>query len=94
MAATGGARPGAGRPKGSLSRRSKEQIEKAEKGLTPLEYMLSIMRDIKQPQLRREAMATAAAPYCHHRLATHQFQGDPGAPVYFIIKNKPPKGEK
>jgi len=36
---------------------------------TPLEYMLAVMNDPTVPEERRDRMATAAAPYCHPRLA-------------------------
>ena len=38
-------------------------------GLTPLEYMLTVMRDKTQEYARRDEMAKAAAPYVHARLA-------------------------
>jgi hypothetical protein len=38
-------------------------------GLTPLEYMLAVMRDPDADQVRRDRMAMAAAPYCHPRMA-------------------------
>jgi len=38
-------------------------------GLTPLEYMLAVMRDPGAEQVRRDRMAMAAAPYCHPRMA-------------------------
>ena len=43
--ARGGARPGAGRKAGSVTRRTREIAEAALEGLTPLEYLLSVMRD-------------------------------------------------
>lgn len=95
MSNRGGTRPGAGRKKGVPNKDRRAVIAKAKAGgIMPLQYMLNVMRDTKQPDARRDAMASAAAPYTHHRLATHQFQGDPGAPIYFIIKNRPPKHEK
>ena len=38
------------------------------KGMLPLDYMLSVIRDPNATQLRRDKMAIAAAPYCHARL--------------------------
>jgi hypothetical protein len=35
--------------------------------LMPIDYMLSVIRDPKATQLRRDRMAIAAAPYCHPR---------------------------
>ena len=71
----GGYRPGAGRPKGSrtLSNRAKvigpgpadlETIAR-KAGLTPLEYMLAVMRDERQDLHVRLRMAAAAAPFVH-----------------------------
>lgn len=37
-------------------------------GLTPLDYMLAIMRDETQPLALRVQAAVAAAPYLHRRL--------------------------
>ena len=38
-------------------------------GLTPLEYMLAVIRDPAIDAARRDRLAIAAAPYCHARLA-------------------------
>jgi hypothetical protein len=48
----------------------------AASGLTPLDYMLSVMRDEKVEAHRRDEMAKAAAPYVHPRIAPAQ----PGHP--------------
>jgi len=62
----GGRRPGAGRKPGSLTRRTREIAEQAaEDGITPLEYMLAVMRDPNEPPERQDDMAKAAAPYVH-----------------------------
>ena len=72
--ARGGKREGAGRPKGSgISPKKAAQIEAAmivaAEGMTPLEYMLNVMRTSDDPK-RKDAMACAAAPYIHPRLAS------------------------
>lgn len=36
--------------------------------MEPLEYMLKVMRDPREPMERRVAMARAALPYCHKKL--------------------------
>lgn len=60
----GGFRPGAGRPrKGQRLREIRAAAGKA--GVTPLAYMLAIMRDENADPLLRDRMAIAAAPYCH-----------------------------
>jgi hypothetical protein len=65
----GGARPGAGRPRGSKNKRRPAQQQAAASGQQlPLEYMLQIMNDRRQPSARRDKMAIACAPYLHARL--------------------------
>jgi hypothetical protein len=67
--ARGGTRAGAGRPKGAHNKRTIAQAEAvAASGLTPLDFMLSILRDEKQTQEERMEAAKNAAPYCHARL--------------------------
>jgi hypothetical protein len=62
----GGARPGAGRPRSQPA----YVLPLAEAaGLSPLEYMLSVIRDPKAETSRRDRLAMAAAPYCHPRIA-------------------------
>ena len=59
-----------GRPKGARNRRTRALIEAAEaSGETPLQYMLRVMRDRSADAKRRDAMATAAAPFLHAKLA-------------------------
>jgi hypothetical protein len=78
----GGARPGSGRKKGSVTRRTREIANACiESGLTPLEYMLQIMRDIRQQQPDRLRAAESAAPYIHPKLAAIQHSGDKDNPV-------------
>ena len=87
----GGARKGAGRKPGSATKRTREIADKAaESGLTPLEYMLEVMRrpsdhEDEKIQLAREAMrfeaAKAAAPYVHPRLAAIEHTGEDGGPM-------------
>lgn len=70
MAKIGGARPGAGRPRGSVSKRSVELLAGATaSGITPVEYMLQILRDEAADPARREWAAEKAAPYLHPRPA-------------------------
>ena len=47
----------------------------AAEGIMPLEYMLLVMRDDKQPDSRRDAMAQSAAPYLHPRLSATTVYG-------------------
>ena len=62
-------------------KRSVEEIQAAEKkameqGLTPLEFLLAVMRNANEYafEARMEA-AKAAAPYCHPRLASIEAKG-------------------
>lgn len=85
--ANGGKRPGAGRPKGATTRKTREIAEAAaKKGLTPLEYFLKLLYDEKQPQEVRFAAAKEAAPFIHPKLAAVQHSGDQDNPVGFIFK--------
>ena len=68
----GGARKGAGRKHGALTRRTREIAERASaEGITPLEVMLRVMRaHLESGELdKAAAVAKDAAPYCHPRLA-------------------------
>ncbi|WP_425419620.1 hypothetical protein [Oricola indica] len=70
MAKQGGARPGAGRKKGSPNVKSAEVIASAmEAGITPVEYMLGIMRDETKDAKDRAWAAEKAAPFVHPRPA-------------------------
>ena len=70
MAKRGGSRPNAGRPKGSRNKRSIEAEENIRKnGVTPLEYLVSIYQDEKQPERMRLEAARSAAPYVHPKLS-------------------------
>ncbi len=78
----GGKRPGAGRPRGAVSKRSTEiAAALAKKGITPLEYMLKVMRDPRADAARRDDMAKAAASYMHPRLNAIQHTGKDGEPI-------------
>ena len=76
----GGRRPGSGRPKGAKNRRTlmlEEGNRLASKGgLTPLEHLLSVMRDETKPLRDRLEAAKAAAPYCHPRLSVQYVTAD------------------
>lgn len=78
----GGKRPGAGRKKGVPNKRTAETQAKVEaSGLTPLEYMLSVMRDEANEPRDRMVAAAAAAPYVHARLAAIEHTGKGGGPL-------------
>jgi|SRR5271156_2470000 len=59
-----------GRQKGARNRATAEARAAAEAtGILPLDYMLSVLRDANADHKRRDAMATAAAPYLHSKLS-------------------------
>lgn len=78
--ARGGKRPGAGRRAGSPNKATAERQRAIEEsGLTPLDYMLGIMRDeAMTPESRFEA-AKAAAPYVHPKLANVDHKSSDGS---------------
>lgn len=82
----GGKREGAGRKPGSANNRSREIADKAmAEGITPLEFMLAVMRDETAEQAARMDAAKSAAPYVHPRLAAVEHSGDKDAPVALEI---------
>jgi hypothetical protein len=67
--ARGGKRENAGRRKGAQNKITRELVRQVEEsGVTPLEYMLSVLRDVSALPTRRDDMAKAAAPYVHSRM--------------------------
>ena len=74
--AQGGARPGAGRKKGGHNKITEEAIAKSKEGLTPLDYLLAVLRDTSEEPTRRIDAAKAAAPYCHAKLQPVDKDGD------------------
>lgn len=69
--ARGGKREGAGRPAGAATKKTREIAEAAmAEGLTPLDYMLSVLRDTTQEQDKRMWAAEKAAPFIHPRLTS------------------------
>jgi hypothetical protein len=78
----GGRRPGAGRKPGSVTKIDYEARQKAHaSGLTPLDYLLSIVRDESKGQRERLDAAKAAAPYCHARLSSTEVSGPDKGPI-------------
>jgi hypothetical protein len=68
----GGARRGAGRKPGGANLKTREIADNAavRGSRLPLQYMLDVMSDPSASQGRRDAMAVAAAVYCHPRLSS------------------------
>lgn len=77
----GGRRAGAGRKKGSKVIRTAAAAEKvvADGMLTPLQYVIDVMRNPKATQRRRDWAAGTALPFVHPRLQT--VAGDPDKPI-------------
>ena len=69
-----GSKPGerrGGRQKGAPNKASVERQEAiAASGLTPLDYMMSVLRDETADQMVRMDAAKAAAPYVHPKLTS------------------------
>lgn len=81
----GGKRPGSGRKLGAASAKTREIADSATAdGITPLEYMLRVLRDEGQDTERRDDMAKAAAPYVHPRLNSIE-GGDKAKPLVVNI---------
>ncbi len=71
-----------GRKKGTPNKANKQrQQQVAASGLTPLDYMLQVMRDEKATRDERMDAAKSAAPYVHPRLATTSHTGPNGGPI-------------
>ena len=78
----GGARQGAGRPKGAINKKTAELTARVEAaGITPLDFMLNLMRNEQADMAERFEAAKAAAPYVHAKLQTTTLQGPDGGPV-------------
>lgn len=91
----GGARANAGRKAGAATKKTREIADKAmAEGISPLEFMLQVMRDDSNHedpriQAQREAMrfeaAKAAAPYIHPRLQAIEHSG-PGGDAMEVVQ--------
>lgn len=54
-----------GRPKGTRNKRTLAALEAVGKGMTPLEYMLGVLRSDESTSVERAWAAEKAAPYVH-----------------------------
>lgn len=80
--ARGGARPGAGRPKGARDKLEREAAEAAAlEGIMPREFLLNIMRDSEETLAVRMQAAKDVAPYYHAKLASVEHSGPGGGPI-------------
>jgi hypothetical protein len=85
--ARGGKRDGAGRKAGTINKASAEKrAEITASGLTPLDYMLEVLRDVRQPDDRRAWAAEKAAPYVHPKLAAVEHTGKDGGALVVEIR--------
>ncbi|WP_421565582.1 hypothetical protein [Ochrobactrum sp. EDr1-4] len=85
--ARGGKRDGAGRPAGTANKRTRDIADNAIKnGISPLEYMLSILRDEKANTEDRFEAAKAAAPYVHPKLSSVEHKGDEDNPLQTVTR--------
>jgi phage terminase small subunit len=100
---TGGARPGAGRPRKLKLTEPVAEAPKAESE-TPLAFMLRVMNDPAADTTLRARMAIAAAPFVHPRAEAPSRKEDakeaartvgkgrlatPETPIRLIVSNKP-----
>jgi hypothetical protein len=87
--AYGGARPGAGHPKGSATKRTREIADRAvETGLmTPLEALLAAMQSAIEAGDwdKVTERAAKAAPYVHPRLASVEHGGPDNGPMQAAV---------
>jgi hypothetical protein len=67
----GGARPGAGRPRGSANRKSREIADEAAASgnVLPLSYLLDVLNSPASTRAQKLHAASIAAPFVHPRLS-------------------------
>lgn len=84
---TGGVRAGSGRKKGSPNKKT-AAIQKAveESGLSPLDYMLEVMRDFAAEPRDRLSAASMAAPYVHAKLSSIELTGKDGGAIKAVTR--------
>lgn len=83
----GGFRPGAGRPAGAVTKRTRAIADRAmAEGLTPLDVMLRAMREHATAERWDDAakIAALAAPYMHPRLSAVDLNSENETVVYQI----------
>jgi hypothetical protein len=73
---------GAGRKKGTPNKATAAKVAAiAASGLTPLDFMLGVMRDESRDVAVRLDAARSAAPYVHPKLSAVEHSGKDGGPV-------------
>lgn len=77
-----------GRQKGTPNKASAALASDiAASGLTPLDYMLDVLRDENADPKDRMWAAEKAAPYVHPKLATIEHSGKGGGPFQIVISS-------
>jgi hypothetical protein len=92
----GGYRPGSGRKPGSrlMNFEAREEArDKASAELTPLDYMLKVMRNRKAELRRRDWAAKEAAPYLHSKQVAVDHANAPPAIVNIVKFVLPESGD-
>lgn len=80
--ARGGKREGAGRRVGALTTKTREiAVTALEGGQTPLNFLISVMRDPDNELNMRVDAAKAAASYVHPKLAAIEHSGNQEKPL-------------
>lgn len=83
----GGKRDGAGRKAGTPNKKTAETAAKVEaSGLTPLDFMLSVLRDENAAMESRCWAAEKAAPYVHAKLASVEHTGKDGDAIRIVLE--------
>jgi hypothetical protein len=62
-------------------------------GISPLEYLLDVMRDQAMDLDKRIDAAKAAAPYVHARLQSVTHSGPDAGPLQVIVRTGVPRAE-
>lgn len=71
-----------GRKQGQTIKRTREIAEAAiSGGITPLEYLLLVLRDETEERAVRLDAAKASAPYIHPKLSSVEISGNNGGPI-------------
>lgn len=87
-----GSKPGerrGGRTKGTPNKKNAAQVAAIEAaGITPLAYMLSVMRDAGNPKDMRLDAANKAAPFVHAKLSAVEVSGDEDNPIHHVIQRR------
>ena len=77
-----------GRPKGAINKATQaRQAIIAASGLTPLDFMLAVMRDEDKDPRDRMYAANAAAPYVHPKLANVELGNKAGEAFRVVLDN-------